>query len=98
MGSIYHYYKGRLPLTKIILIYLSALGLSCDMRDPVPWSRIKRRPPAWGVRTSPTGARGKRRHRDFFTRSQSVVSTGKKVNLICYYIIIIFHILMYIIS
>lgn len=77
-------------------MYLSALGLSWDTRDLVPWSRIKARPPAWAACTSSAGPPGKCHHHHFFTGFQSAISAGKKINLVCYYIIIIFHSLTFI--
>lgn len=43
MGSIYHYYKGKLPLKKSFLfIWLHCL--SCDMWDLVPCQGLESRP------------------------------------------------------
>ena len=48
-----------LDLLAVQLIYLAALGLSWDMWDLVPWSGIKRRPPALGAWSLTHGPPGK---------------------------------------
>ena len=41
-----------------LFIYFAVSGLSCGMRDLVPWPRIELRPPALGVRVLNTGPVG----------------------------------------